>query len=64
MHCPMNMGTDRRGAAILTKDGLALSNIRRLPSARGISATLRDILLVNIYANSGAEKRQGKGSLL
>jgi len=54
----MNMGTDRRGTEILAKDGLALSDIRRFPSGRGICATLRDMLIVNNYAPSGAGKRQ------
>jgi endonuclease/exonuclease/phosphatase family metal-dependent hydrolase len=54
----MNIGTDRRGAAILAKDGLVLSNIQRLPLGRGMSASFRGILIVNIYAPSGAEKRQ------
>jgi len=54
----MNIGMDRRGTAILAKDGLALSDIQRLPSGRGMSAQFRGILLVIIYASSGAEKRQ------
>jgi len=54
----VNIGTDRCGAAILAKDGLTLSNIQRLPSERGMFASFRDILIVNIYAPSGAEKRQ------
>ena len=54
----MNKGTDTRGTAILAKDGLALTNIQRLPSERGMYASFRGILLVNIYAPSGAEKRR------
>ena len=54
----MNAGTDRSGTAILAKDGLALSNIQRLPSGRGMSASFRGMLIVNIYAPSGAQKRQ------
>jgi len=54
----MNIGTDRRGTAILAKDGLALTNIQRLPSGRGMSASFCGILVVNIYAPSGAEKKQ------
>ena len=54
----MNIGTSRCGTAILAKDGLALSNIQRLPSRREISSSFRSILIVNIYAPSGAEKRQ------
>jgi len=54
----MNIGADRCGTAILAKDGSALSNIQRLPSGRGMSASFRGIMIVNIYAPSGAEKRQ------
>jgi len=54
----MNIGTDKRGTAILAKHGLALSNIQRLLSGRGMSASFRGILIVNIYAPSAAEKRQ------
>jgi len=51
----MNIGTDRCGTAILAKDGLALTKIQRFPSGRGMSASIRSILVVN---TSGAEKRQ------
>jgi len=54
----MNIGTDRCGTATLAKDGLALTNIQRLPSGRGMSASFRGTLIVNIYAPSGAEKRR------
>jgi len=54
----VNIGTDRCGTAVLAKDGLTLSNIQRLPSGRGMSASFRGIFIVNIYAPSGAEKRQ------
>jgi len=53
----MNIGTDRRGTAILAKDGIALSDIQRLLSGRGMTASFRGMLIVNIYAPSGAEKR-------
>jgi len=53
----MNTGTDRRGTAILAKDGLDLSNIQCLPPGRGMCASFRGILIVNIYTLSGAEKR-------
>jgi exonuclease III len=41
-------GTDRRGTAILAKEGLTLSTIKRIPSVRGISATFKGILIINI----------------
>ena len=33
----VNEGTNRRGTAILAKDRLALSDIKHLPSGRGIA---------------------------
>ena len=54
----MNIVTDWRGTAILAKDGAALTNILRLPSGRGMSASLHGILIVNIYAPSDSQKRQ------
>jgi exonuclease III len=52
----LNIGTDGRGTAILTKVGITLSNIQRLPSGRAIAATLNGIRLVNIFAPSGSEE--------
>ena len=52
----INIGTDRRGTAILPENISALSKIQRLPLGRRMSATFRGILSVNIYAPSGAEK--------
>jgi len=54
----MNIGTEGRGTAILAKEGLILTNIQRIPSGRGIAATLHGIRIVNIYAPSGSEKRR------
>jgi exonuclease III len=34
----VNQGTEGRGTAILTKEGLTISNIKRLPSGRGMAA--------------------------
>jgi exonuclease III len=59
----MNIDTDRLGTGILAKDGLALTNIHRLPWGRGMSASLRGILIEIIYAPSGAEKRQEREAL-
>ena len=33
----LNIGTDRRGTAIITKENITLKNIQRLPSGRGIA---------------------------
>jgi exonuclease III len=54
----VNEGIDRRGTAILLKEGLCLQNVKRLPSGRGIAGLFKDTWIMNIYAPSGAEKRQ------
>jgi exonuclease III len=54
----MNTGTDGRGTAVLSKDGFIPTNIQRMPSGRGIAATLNGIRIVNIYVPSGSEKRR------
>ena len=59
----MNIGTDRRGTEILTMDGLALTNIQRLPPGRGMSPSFRGLLMENIYAHP-AQWRGRNGKLL
>ena len=54
----VNEGTDKRGTAILLKEGLCMQNVKRLPSGRGIAGLFKDTWIVIIYAPSGAEKRQ------
>jgi exonuclease III len=54
----MNIGTDGRGTAILVKEGITLTDIQRIPSGRGIVATLNGIRLVRICAPSGSEKKR------
>ena len=50
-----NEGTDKRGTAIFSKSELTMTNIKRLPSGRGIAALLEDTWIINIYAPSGSE---------
>jgi len=57
-----NIGTGRRRTAILAKEELVLSDIRRIPSGRGIAATYNGIRIINVYAPSGAEKRNARES--
>jgi len=52
-----NIGTEGRGTAILSKTGITLTDVMRLPSGRGIAAKLFGTKIVNIYAPSGAEKK-------
>jgi len=56
----INEGTDRRGTAILAKEGIALTDIKRLPSDRDIAAKHNGLGLINIYAPSGTARRSEK----
>jgi hypothetical protein len=39
----INEGTERRGTAVLAKEGIDLSDIKRLPSGRGIAAKRNEL---------------------
>lgn len=54
----LNVGTNKRGTAILTREQISLTNITRLPSGRGMAASYQGIWLVNLYAPSGTANRQ------
>jgi len=54
----LNIGINKRGTAILTREQISLTNITRLPSGRGMVASYQGIWLVNIYAPSGTANRQ------
>jgi len=54
----INIGTNGRGTAIVAREGIPLRNVSRIPSGRGIAAELQGVGIVNIYAPSGAEKKQ------
>jgi exonuclease III len=53
----VNIGTDLRGTAILTRTGLLVDEVRRLPSGRGIAVHVKQVWYVSVYAPSGAESR-------
>jgi exonuclease III len=53
-----SIGTNRRGTAILTREHLSLTRTVSLPWGRGMAASFEGVRLINIYAPSGAEKRQ------
>jgi exonuclease III len=55
-----NLGTTRSGTAFIAREKLELTEIKCLPSRKGIAARLNGVTLVNIYAPSGAEKRRGR----
>jgi exonuclease III len=54
----INTGTNGRGTAIVAREGIPLMNVSRIPSDRGMAAELQGVGIVNIYAPSGAEKKQ------
>lgn len=53
-----NIGCESLGTAILTRKGIELHSIEKLPSGRGISGVYKEYTLVNLYAPSGTNKRQ------
>src|SRR5215510_6533193 len=54
----LNIGTENRGTAILVKEGLTSRDILRIPSGRGMAATINGIRYINVYAPSGTEKKK------
>ena len=54
----LNVGTDRRGTAIIIKEDIKLTNIQRLPSGRGIAGWWDECFLINIYAPSGTARQK------
>jgi exonuclease III len=53
----MNIGSTVRGTAILVRQGLAIEEMKRLPTGRGVAVRVWDQWFVNLYAPSGAAKR-------
>jgi hypothetical protein len=58
----INVGVEKRGTAILAKDGIMLTDIRCLLSVWGITDTHKGIYVINIYAASGSERKQERES--
>jgi len=54
----LNIGINKRGTAILTREQISLTNITRLPSERGMAASYQGVWFVNLYAPSGTANRQ------
>jgi exonuclease III len=54
----VNIGTENRGTAILAKEEINLTDIKCLPSGRGMAANFQGTCIINLYAPSGAEKKQ------
>ena len=53
-----NIGSEQQGTAIITRENIEIHNILKIPSGRAIAAEFQGTRIVNIYAPSGAEKRQ------
>ncbi|KAK3925227.1 Transposon TX1 uncharacterized 149 kDa protein [Frankliniella fusca] len=53
----VNVGPAGRGTALLVKEGISVSEEKRLPSGRATSAKVSDITIVNVYAPAGNQGR-------
>jgi exonuclease III len=49
----INIGSERRGTAILIKDCYTLTDINYMPTGRGITALFNGVKILNVYAPSG-----------
>jgi exonuclease III len=54
----INVGTEMRDTAFVTRDTIKLENINKLTSDRGMTAEFRGKTMINIYAPSGTAKRK------
>jgi len=48
-----NIGANRRGTAIVARDGINLENIIMSPFQSVMAAKFREIWIINVYALSG-----------
>jgi exonuclease III len=53
----LNIEINMRGTAILAKNEIHITHIKKLPSERAIAAEFIDKQLINIYAPSGTAQR-------
>jgi hypothetical protein len=53
----LNTGTDQPWKEIMTKNGITITNVKCLPSGRGIAALFRGPWIINVYAP--LERRKG-----
>lgn len=54
----MNVGPAGRGTAVLVRDGLLVSEEKRLPSGRATALKVSDVTVVNVYAPAGSQGRE------
>jgi exonuclease III len=55
-HC--NLGTTMRGTAFLSRNGINLKNIVRMPTGRAIAASYQGVLLLNIHIHAPSSTSQ------
>jgi len=60
----INQGTEGRGAAILTKAEITVTNTKSLPLGRRIASIINGTWIINIYAPSGVEKKGRERKIL
>jgi exonuclease III len=53
-----NVGANKRGTAIMTREGISLENITMIPSGRAIAAKFREVRILNVYSPSGNVMKQ------
>jgi exonuclease III len=53
----LNEGTTNRGTALVTKEGINVTSIKRIPTGRGMAAHINNMWIINVYAPSGAERK-------
>lgn len=56
----INVGTERRGTAIFTKEYIHLTDMKYVPSGRGMAGRYHDMYIINVYAPSGTNKKKRK----
>jgi exonuclease III len=56
-HTHTNVGTGKRGTALVMKEGIHVKEIKRLPTGRGIAAKIENTCIINIYAPSGTGRK-------
>ena len=52
-----NIGSHKRGTAIVARSDIVLTNINKIPSERAITAEYKGLHIINIYAPPGTAKR-------
>jgi exonuclease III len=56
-------GTEKRGTAIAVREGLSNTDIKRLPTGRGLAANYDGLWILNFYAPSGTDKKAEREKL-